>query len=85
MRTTVEIDDEVLEVAKGLSAGRKISLGKALSELARRGAQVPVAQRNGFYIFVAGDDLPGFGLKEVQAASEAEDLEYGRFFRQGKA
>lgn len=37
MRTTLEIDDEVLGVARALAASRGISLGAAVSELARRG------------------------------------------------
>lgn len=37
MRTTVTIDDDVLEVARALAARDRISLGSALSELARRG------------------------------------------------
>ncbi len=37
MRTTLEIDDEVLAVAREMSSVLEISLGAALSELARRG------------------------------------------------
>ncbi len=37
MRTTVEIDDHVLAVAREMSYVLKISLGAALSQLARRG------------------------------------------------
>lgn len=37
MRTTVNIDDDVLELAKGWASWNKCSLGSALSELARRG------------------------------------------------
>ncbi len=37
MRTTVNIDDELLEVAKSLASQRDISLGAAISELIRRG------------------------------------------------
>ncbi len=36
MRTTVTIDDDVLAVARALAARKRISLGSALSELARR-------------------------------------------------
>ena len=50
MRTTLDIDDDVLQAAKELAAIRSSSAGKVLSELARRGLQregpeVPV--RNG--------------------------------------
>lgn len=37
MRTTLTIDDDVLAVAKALAERNGSSLGKALSELARRG------------------------------------------------
>jgi hypothetical protein len=37
MRTTVDLDPEILSAARQLAAARSISLGKALSELARRG------------------------------------------------
>ena len=37
MRTTLEIDDHVLAVAREMSSVLEISLGAALSELARRG------------------------------------------------
>ena len=37
MRTTVTIDDDVVAVARALAARKRISLGSALSELARRG------------------------------------------------
>ena len=41
MRTTVTIDDDVLAAARALAKRRGISLGKALSELARRGFERP--------------------------------------------
>jgi len=37
MRTTVTIDDDVLAAARTLAVRKRISLGSALSELARRG------------------------------------------------
>ena len=37
MRTTVTIDDDVLAVARALAEQQGISLGGALTELARRG------------------------------------------------
>ena len=37
LRTTVDLDPEILSAARQLAAARSISLGKALSELARRG------------------------------------------------
>lgn len=37
MRTTLEIDDDVVTAARVLAAGEKRSLGSVISELARRG------------------------------------------------
>ena len=47
MRTTVTIDDDVLAVARALAKRNRTSLGRALSELARRGFRTgaAVAQR----------------------------------------
>ncbi len=37
MRTTLDIDDAILSAARSLARARGISLGAAVSELARRG------------------------------------------------
>ncbi len=36
MRTTLEIDDDVLAAAKELAAGRKTTAGKVISDLVRK-------------------------------------------------
>jgi hypothetical protein len=46
MRTTLELDDDVVAAAKELATGQRRSLGSVISELARRGltpAKVDVA------------------------------------------
>ena len=62
MRTTVDIDDQVLAAAREMSSVWKISLGAALSELAHggmaRGAK-PVMGTNGIPVFeVSADAAP---------------------------
>lgn len=50
MRTTLEIDDDVLMAAKELAAHRKSTAGKVLSELARqalRPSKGPTKRKNG--------------------------------------
>jgi hypothetical protein len=51
MRTTLEIDDDVLQAAKEIAASRGSTAGKVLSELARRGltpsSRTKVRVRNG--------------------------------------
>ena len=37
MRTTLEIDDDVVAAARELAAGERRSIGSVISELARRG------------------------------------------------
>lgn len=39
MRTTIDIDDEVLEAVREISRAQHISLGRALSEVTKRGLQ----------------------------------------------
>ncbi len=39
MRTTLDIDEDVLQAAKELSAMHNTTMGKMLSELARRGLE----------------------------------------------
>ena len=45
MRTTLDIDEDVLEAAKELAAARRTTAGKALSDLARRGLAPPAEQQ----------------------------------------
>ena len=45
MRTTLDLDPDVLQAAKELAAVRKTTAGKVLSELARRGLEHPRAAR----------------------------------------
>jgi len=81
MRTTLEIDSDVLNMARALADAQKISIGKALSELARRGvhARTPVVKKNGLLVFHVPGAQP-FGPEEVQAALDAEDLPYADQF-----
>ncbi len=63
MRTTVTIDDDVLAVARALAERNRISLGRALSVLARRGfrtgsAVVPRGRERGVVFAVEPDAEP---------------------------
>jgi hypothetical protein len=61
MRTTLNLDDDALELLREYSQTRSLPLGKAASELVRRGAKAPVPTRmvNGFVVF----DIPPGGPK----------------------
>jgi hypothetical protein len=82
MRTTLDIEPDVLDLAKSLAEARQTSIGKALSWLARKGsiAQTPLTERNGFYVFPQGESDSRFGLDDVQAALDAEDRLIARQF-----
>jgi hypothetical protein len=42
MRTTLSLSDDAHELARKLARRKRVSLGEAVSELVRRGAQLPV-------------------------------------------
>src|SRR5579864_3390409 len=54
MRTTLNLDDDVLSVVKQYAETRSVGLGKAVSELVRRGIAAPVPTRtiNGLLILI---------------------------------
>jgi hypothetical protein len=60
MRTTLSIDDDVLEAARGLAQARHIALGEAVSTLARRGvARISLRESAaGLPVFDVPDDFP---------------------------
>lgn len=70
MRTTLTIDDDVLQAAKVLAAEGGKSLGAVLSELARKGLRpsADVAYRNEFPVFEVREDAPVFGPDDVARA-----------------
>ena len=71
MRTTLNLDDDVVELLKGYAESRSVALGKAASELMRKGFSVRTPTRlvNGFVIF----DVPPGGPKiTTQRVKELE-------------
>ena len=61
MRTTLNLDDDALKILREYSETRSVALGKAASELVRKGANAPVQMEmvNGFWRAV----LPKGGKK----------------------
>jgi len=61
MRTTLNLDDDALELLRKYSQTQSLALGKAASELVRRGVNAPVQTKlvNGFWTVV----LPKGGKK----------------------
>jgi len=60
MRTTLNLDEDVVEVIKNYAAGRNLSLGSAASELVRKAATTPLRTKvvNGLTIFDPPADSP---------------------------
>jgi len=52
MRTTLAIDDDVLEAARALADQKRLSLGEIVSDLARQSLRRPsgVSERNGILL-----------------------------------
>ena len=76
MRTTVAIDDDVLEAARKLAAARNQSLGRTISELMRRGLsagrqQAEPADR--FPTFSVRDDSGPITIDDVKADEDEAD------------
>jgi hypothetical protein len=76
MRTTLAIDDDVLEEVKQYAAQRDISLGKAATDLIRRGFAQPAPTRikNGLRIFSHSADSPLITPELVRKLDSEQDL-----------
>ena len=73
MRTTVDLDSDVLQAARSLARARRTSLGRVLSELARGGlAPRREASRKGFPVFRVSADAPPLTSEGVAQALEEE-------------
>lgn len=70
MRTTVTIDNDVLAVARALAERNRISLGSALSELARRGFRnaTATAESGDGSVFAVPPDAEAFTSDDVYRA-----------------
>lgn len=70
MRTTLNLDPDVLQAAKLLASRQRRSLGEVISELARSGLrggrQAPQASRNGIPLFPVPPDAPVITLEDVK-------------------
>ena len=68
MRTTVTLDDDVLQAAKSLAQARAISLGAVISELARKGLQYEslTVEDDGFPVFKVSPDARPLTLEDVK-------------------
>jgi hypothetical protein len=74
MRTTVDLDDDVLAAAKALAAAERRSLGKVVSDLVRRGlAPRPVVEDDELFPVVRiGPRAGPITAERVRAALDDE-------------
>lgn len=68
MRTTLNLDDDVLEIVRQYSESRSLALGKAASELVRKGFLSPTPTRmvNGVVVFDVQPDSPRITSERVK-------------------
>lgn len=68
MRTTLTLDDDVLELAARQAKLRGVSLGKTVSDLVRRGlnASTPALDKDGLVVFRLPADSPTVTTDDVR-------------------
>ena len=71
MRTTLDIDDDVLRAAKSIARAQETSLGRVVSNLARKGL-TPTAsgRKRGFPVFRIPPGAPPITEEMVRRAEE---------------
>ena len=72
MRTTLALDDDILTQVKTYADSRDISLGKAVSELVRRGLCAPLETRvvNGFHVVRLPAGSPPVTVERIRKLEE---------------
>ena len=72
MRTTLTLDDDALALARELARRRGITVGKAVSELVRRGGSRPLATRDraGLQVLELPDGSPPVAAEHVDRLME---------------
>ena len=74
MRTTLALEDDAVREIHAYAKQRRVSLGKAASELVRRGAryQVGIRMVNGFPVLDVPDDFPVITTERVRELLDEE-------------
>jgi hypothetical protein len=71
MRTTINLDPDVLEQARTIARVERRSLGRVVSDLARRGlarSQREIVEEGGFPVFRVPPDAPPITSEHVRVA-----------------
>jgi len=68
MRTTLSLDDDVFLEIKAYAESRDVAIGKAVSELVRRGLHSPLRTRlvNGFHVVELPPGSPAVSTEDVE-------------------
>ncbi len=70
MRTTLNLDPQLLSTAKRLAEARSVALGDIISELANKGLEaqnsIPVRLKSGFPVFKPAKGSAMIGLDDVK-------------------
>jgi hypothetical protein len=68
MRTTLNLDDDVLQMVHAYAESRSLPLGRAVSHLVRQGLKAPAPTRtvNGIQVFDVPADSPRITTERVQ-------------------
>jgi hypothetical protein len=74
MRTTLSLEDDVIESVQAYAKSQRLSLGKAASELIRRGTRYQLGTRkvNGLAVLDAPDDFPVITSERVRELLDQE-------------
>jgi hypothetical protein len=73
MRTTLNLDEDVMEAARALADSERRSLGQVISDLVRRGLAPRAARlddEDGFPVFAVGAEAPVITGAMVTAAMD---------------
>jgi hypothetical protein len=68
MRTTLSLDDDVLQEVKAYAKSRDVAIGKAVSELVRRALHAPLETRmvNGFHVVKLPPGSPPVSTEDIR-------------------
>ena len=74
MRTTLALEDDAVEAIQAYAKRRRLSLGKAASELIRRGTHYQLATRkvHGLPVLDAPNDFPVITSEQVRELLDEE-------------
>lgn len=75
MRTTLTLDDDIARIARNLAHEGNMSLGKVISNLAKKGLQAGstpyvMKKRGELPVFMVREDSPPIALADVKRAED---------------